>query len=153
MRTPWSGIWTWLDVTRQLCSVAIMSVTPSATVSAEGRRAALAFRWVRGGRQSKDVPGGLNETRQVRRLDARRTGSHVQFHPVGEHEAHPGAAFGRRSRHAQWYLWPPIEPQHNLGQRHAGFLQFADVDESLQVRWGIVRSAPCPERRGQEAAL
>src|SRR5262249_32775909 len=148
MRTPWSGIWTWFDVTRQLCSVAIMGVTPSATVSAAGRslKRPLPFRGVWGGWQSEGVSGGLDETRQLRRLDARRTGAHVQFHPVGEDVAHPVAALWGCSRDVQWYLWHPIESHHNLGQRHASFLQFADVHESLQVRRGIVRSAPRPKR-------
>src|SRR5215510_6480813 len=92
MRTPWSGIWTWLDVTRQLCSVAFMGIIPSATVSAEGRRAALPFREVRGGLESKGLPCGLDKIRQLRRLEACCTGAHVQFHPLGEHKAHPAAA-------------------------------------------------------------
>ena len=112
------------------------------------------------------MPCGLNETRQLRRLDACCASAHVQFHPVGEHEAHPGAALweGRCApcahtvapkcrRDAHWHLWHPIEPRRDLGQRHAGFLQRADVDESFQVRRGVVRSAPRPERRGQQPAL
>lgn len=108
---------------------------------------------MRAGLEAKGLLCGLDETRQLRRLEARRTGAHVQFYPVSEHEAHPGAPLWRHLRGAHWRLWYPIELRRDLGQRHAGFLQLADVDESFQVRLGIVWSAPRPERRGQEPAL
>src|SRR5215831_6669638 len=135
----------------------------TATVSAEGRRAALPFRRVRGGLQAQGLPCGLNETRQLRRLEARRTGAHVQFHPIGEHEAHPGAALWEgRYREARWHLvyvragsqrvrahiWYAIELCRDLGQRHTDFLQLADVDEAFQVRRSVVRSASGPKWGG-----
>src|SRR6266436_5933534 len=123
MRMPWSGIGTWLDVTRQLCSVSSMGVTPA--------------REVRGSLKSKGLLCSLDETRQLRRLEARRTGTHVQFHSVGKHKAHPGAPLWGHLRDAHWLLWYPIELRHDLGKRHASFLQLADVDESFQVRLGV----------------
>jgi hypothetical protein len=77
---------------------------------------------MRGGLESKGLPRGLNETRQLRRLEARRTGTHVEFHPVGEHEAHPGAPLWGSLRGAYWRWCYPIEPRRDLGKRHASFL-------------------------------
>jgi len=110
-------------------------------------------REVRGGLEAKGLLYSLDETRQLRRLEARRTGPHVQFHPVCEHKAHPGTPLWGHLRGAYWQLWYPIELRRDLGQRHAGFLQLADVDQSFQVRLGVVWSAPRAERRGQEPAL
>ena len=59
---------------------------------------------MQGGLEAKGVPCGLNETRQLRRLEARRTGAHVQFHPIGEYEAHPGAVLWERHCGARWRL-------------------------------------------------
>ena len=42
---------------------------------------------MRGGRESKCLLGGLDEARQLLRLDTHGTGTHVLFHPGGEHEA------------------------------------------------------------------
>ena len=123
---------------------------------------------MRGSLEAKGLPCRLNETRQLRRLEARRTGAHVQFHPVGEHEAHPGAAcWEGRYREARWrlvcvragsqriraHMWYAIELCRDLGQRHTDFLQLADVDEAFQVRRSVVRSASCPKWGGQEPAL
>jgi hypothetical protein len=47
---------------------------------------------MRGGLEAKGLPRSRNETRQLRRLEAGSTGAHVQFDPLSEHEAHPGAA-------------------------------------------------------------
>ena len=96
---------------------------------------------------------GLDEACQLRRLEAGSIGAHVQFYPLSEHKAYPGAALWGYLRDAHWLLWYPIELHRDLSQRHAGFLQLADVDESFQVRLGVVWSAPRPERRGQEPAL
>jgi hypothetical protein len=103
---------------------------------------------MRNGLESQSLPCSLNETRQLRRLEAGCTGTHVEFHPVSEHEAHPGTPFGRYLRDAHWRLVYLIELRHGLGKRHSGFLQLADVDEAFQVRRGVVWSAPRPERRG-----
>jgi hypothetical protein len=108
---------------------------------------------VRGGLEAKGLLCGLDETRQVRRLEARRTGAHVQFHTLSKHKAHPGTPLWECLRDTHWHPWYPIELRHDLGQRHAGFLQLADVDKSFQVRLGVVWSAPRAERRGQEPAL
>ena len=43
-----------------------------------------------GGLEAKDLPYSLNETQQLRRPEAGSTGTHVQFHPLSEYEAHPG---------------------------------------------------------------
>ena len=117
---------------------------------------------------SKDLPGRRNETRQLRWLQAGRTGTHVEFHPVSEHEAHPDSPLredvrARRTqgrvplggylRDAHWRLGYPIEPRRDLGKWHSGFLQPADVDEAFQVRRGVVWSAPRPQRCGQEPTL
>jgi len=48
-------------------------------------------REVRAGLEAKGLLCGLDETRQLRRLEARRTGAHVQFHAVSKHKTHPGA--------------------------------------------------------------
>jgi hypothetical protein len=42
---------------------------------------------MRGGLEAKGQLGSLNETRQLRRLEAGSTGAHVQFYPLSEHEA------------------------------------------------------------------
>jgi len=42
------------------------------------------------GLESKGLLDGLDETRQLARLKVGRTGTHVEFYPVNEHEAHPG---------------------------------------------------------------
>jgi hypothetical protein len=47
---------------------------------------------MRGGLEAQGLPCSLNETRQLRRLEAGSTGAHVQFYPLSEHEAYPGAA-------------------------------------------------------------
>ena len=104
---------------------------------------------MRGGLEAKALLCSLDEARQLRRLEARRTGTHVQFHSVGKHKAHPGAPLWGHLRDTHWHPWYPIELRRDLGQRHAGFLQLADVEESFQVRLGIVWSAPRAERRGQ----
>jgi len=104
---------------------------------------------VRGSLESKGLLCGLDETRELGRLQARRAGAHVQFHPVGEHKAPPRTLLCERLSGARWRLWHPIESRRDLGKRDSGFLQLADVDESFQVRQGVVRSAPRPERRGQ----
>src|SRR5262252_8088053 len=127
MRTPWSGIWTWLDVTRQLCSVAFMGVTP---YGRWGSDLPSLIRGVRGGLESKGLPCDLNETRQLRRLEAYCTSAHVQFHPLGEYEAPPGATLCENCWDARWRLERPIELGRDLGQWHAVFLQLADVHES-----------------------
>src|SRR5215471_14332473 len=51
----------------------------------------LPFTRVRGALQAQGLPRGLNEPCQLRRLEARRISTHVQLHPVSEHEAHPGS--------------------------------------------------------------
>ena len=108
---------------------------------------------MRSGLESQSLPCSLNETRQLRRLEAGCTGTHVEFHPVSEHEAHPGTPFGRYLRDAHWRLVYPIEPRRDLAKWHSGLLHLADVDESFQVRRGVVWSAPRPERHGQEPTL
>jgi hypothetical protein len=108
---------------------------------------------MRGGLKSKGLPCSLNETRQLRRLAAGSTGAHVQFYPLSEHEAYPGASLWGYLRRAHWRLEYPIEPRHDLGKWHSSFLQLADLDESFQVRRGVVWSAPRPERRGHEPTL
>jgi len=116
---------------------------------------------MRDGLRSKGQPCRLNETRQLRRLETGGTGTHVEFHPVGEHEAYPGFSLREEGRAALWgYLrgahWRsgyPIEPRRDLSKWHTSLLQLADMDESFQVRQGIVWSPPCPERRGQEPTL
>ena len=139
MRTPWSGIETWLDVTRQLCSVSFMVLTPS--------------RGMRGSLEAKGLPCRLNETHQVRRLEAGSPGAHVQFYPLSEYEAYPGAAPWGYLRGTHWRLGYPIETRRDLGKWHASLLELADLDESFQVRRGVVWSAPRPERCGQEPAM
>src|SRR5262249_5135414 len=113
MRTPWSGIETWLDVTRQLCRVSFMALTPS--------------RGMRGGLEAKGLPCRRNETRQLRRLEVDSTSAHVQFYPLSEHEAHPGAALWRYLGGAHWRLGYPIEVRRDLGKWHSGFLELADA--------------------------
>ena len=108
---------------------------------------------MRSGLESQGQPCSLNETRQLRRLEAGCTGTHVEFHPVSEHEAHPGTPLWGSLGGGHWRLRYPIEPRRDLGKRHSGFLQLADVDEAFQVRRGVVWSAPRPERRGQEPTL
>jgi hypothetical protein len=123
---------------------------------------------MRSGLGFKNLPCSRNDTRQLRRLEAGGTGAHVEFHPVSEHETHPGFPLwedvrARRTqgraplwgylRDAHWRLGYPIEPSGDLGKRHSGLLQLADVDEAFQVRRGVMWSAPRPERRGQEPAL
>ena len=108
---------------------------------------------MRGGLKSKGLPCSLNETRQLRRLAAGSTGAHVQFYPLSEHEAYPGASLWRYLRGAHWRLGYPIEPRRDLGKWHASLLELADLDESFQVCRGIVWSAPRPERRGHEPTL
>ena len=108
---------------------------------------------MRAGLEAKGLLYGLDETCQLRRLEARRTGAHVQFHTLSKHKAHPGAPLWGHLRGAHWRLWYPIELRYDLGQRRASFLQLADVDESFQVRLGIVWSAPRAEWSGQEPAL
>ena len=61
----------------------------------------------------------LNETRQLRRLEAGGTGTHVEFYPVGEHEAHPGTPLWGYVRGAHWHLEDTIEPHRNLGKWHS----------------------------------
>jgi hypothetical protein len=108
---------------------------------------------MRGGLRSKGQPCRLNETRQLRRLEAGGTGTHVEFYPVGEHEAHPGTPLWGYVRGAHWHLEGTIEPRRNLGKWHSGFLQLADVDEAFKMRRGVVWSAPRPERSGQQPTL
>jgi hypothetical protein len=108
---------------------------------------------MRGGLRSKGQPCRLNETRQLRRLEAGGTGTHVELHPVGEHEAHPGTPLWESLRSTHWRLGYSIELRRDLGKRHSGLLQLADVDEAFQMRRGVMRSAPRPERRGQEPTL
>ena len=108
---------------------------------------------MRGGLEAKGLPCRRNETRQLRRLEAGSTGAHVQFDPLGEYEAYPGAALRGYLRGAHGRLEYPIEARLDLGKWHTSLLELADLDESLQVRRGVVWSAPCPERRGQEPAL
>jgi hypothetical protein len=108
---------------------------------------------MRGGLRSKGQPCRLNETRQLRRLEAGGTGTHVELHPVGEHEAHPGTPLWESLRSPHWRSGYAIELRRDLGKRHSGLLQLADVDEAFQMRRGVMRSAPRPERRGQEPTL
>jgi hypothetical protein len=46
-----------------------------------------------GGLEAEGLPCRLNEMQQLRWLEASNTGTHVQFHPVSEYEAHPGTPF------------------------------------------------------------
>jgi hypothetical protein len=46
-----------------------------------------------GGLEAEGLPCRLNEMQQLRWLEAGNTGTHVQFHPVSEYEAHPGTPF------------------------------------------------------------
>jgi hypothetical protein len=108
---------------------------------------------MRGGLEAKGQSCSLNETRQLRRLEAGGTGAHVQFYPLSEHEAYPGAALWGYLRGAHWRLEYPIKPRRDLGKWHASLLELADLDESFQVCRGIVWSAPRPERRGQKPTL
>ena len=108
---------------------------------------------MRGGLEAKGQSCSLNETRQLRRLEAGSTGAHVQFYPLSEYEAYPGAALWGYLRGAHWRLEYPIKPRRDLGKWHASLLELADLDESFQVCRGVVWSAPRPERRGQEPTL
>ena len=108
---------------------------------------------MRGGLEAKGQSCSLNETRQLRRLEAGSTGAHVQFYPLSEHEAYPGAPPWGYLRGVHWRLEYPIEPRRDLGKWHASLLELADLDESFQVCRGIVWSAPRPERRGHEPTL
>ena len=108
---------------------------------------------MRGGLQSKGQPCRLNETRQLRRLETGGTGTHVELHPVGEHEAHPGTPLWECLRSTHWRVGYSIELRRDLGKRHSSLLQLADVDEAFQMRRGVMRSAPRPERRGQKPTL
>ena len=108
---------------------------------------------MRGGLKSKGQPCRLHETRQLRRLATGGTGTHVEFHPVGEHETHPGTPLGESLRSTHWRVGYSIELRRDLGKRHSGLLQLADVDEAFQMRRGVMRSTPRPERRRQEPTL
>lgn len=99
--------------------------------------------------EAKGLPCRFDQTRQLRRQEARYASTHVQLDSVGKHKAHPGAALWEYRRGVHWCLWYPIESRRDLCQGHSGFLQRADADESLQVRLSVVRSAPCPQRRRQ----
>ena len=106
-----------------------------------------------GGLEAKGLPCRRNETCQLQRLETGSTGAHVQFYPLSEHKAYPGAALWGYLRDAHWRLGYPIEARRDLGKWHASLLELADLDESFQVRRGVVWSAPRPERRGQEPTL
>ena len=108
---------------------------------------------MRNGLRPKGLPCRLNETRQLRRLEADGTGTHVEFHPVGEYEAHPGTPLWESLRRTHWRLRYAIELRRDLGKWHPDFLQLADVDEAFKVRRGVVWSAPRPERSGQQPTL
>jgi hypothetical protein len=108
---------------------------------------------MRGGLQSKGQPCRLSETRQLPRLETGGTGTHVEFHPVGEYEAHPRTALWESLRSTHWCVGYSIELRRDLGKRHSGLLQPADVDEAFQMRRGVMRSAPCPEGCRQEPTL
>ena len=47
---------------------------------------------MKSGLESKGLPCYRNETRQLRRLEAGSIGAHVQFYPLSELKAYPGAA-------------------------------------------------------------
>ena len=108
---------------------------------------------MRGGLKSKGQPCRLHETRQLRRLATGGTGTHVEFHPVGEHETHPGTPLWESLRSTHWRVGYSIELRRDLGKRHSGLLQLADVGKAFQMRRGVMRSTPRPERRGQEPTL
>ena len=108
---------------------------------------------MRGSLESKGQPCSINETCQLRRLEAGSTGTHVEFHPVGEHEVHPGTPLWESLRSTHWRVGYSIELRRDLDKRHSGLLQLADVDKAFQMRRGVMRSAPCPKRRGQEPTL
>ena len=108
---------------------------------------------MRGGLESKGQSCSLNKTRQLQRLEASGTSTHVEFYPVSEHEARPDAPLWRCLRDAHWYLGDPIELRRDLGKWHSAFLQLADMHEAFQMRQGIVWSAPRPERCGHEPTL
>ena len=71
---------------------------------------------MRGGLEAKGQSCSLNETRQLRRLEAGGTGAHVQFYPLSEHKAYPGASLWRYLRGTHWRLEYPIKPRRDLGK-------------------------------------
>jgi hypothetical protein len=77
----------------------------------------------------------------------------VQFHPLSEYEAHPDTPFWEYLRGAHWRLGYAIEPRRDLCKWHASLLELTDLDESFQVRQGVVWSTSRPERCGQEPTL
>ena len=77
---------------------------------------------MRGGLEAKGLPCSLNEMQQLRRLEAGSTGTHVQFHPVSNHEAPPGTALEGYLRDVHWRLGDPIEPRRDLDKWHASLL-------------------------------
>jgi radical SAM superfamily enzyme YgiQ (UPF0313 family) len=108
---------------------------------------------MRGGLEAKGLPCSRDETQQLRRLKASSTGTHVQFHPLSEYEAHPGTPFWEYLRGTHWRLGYAIEPRRDLGEWHTSLLELTDLDESFQVRRGVVWSTPRAERCGQEPTL
>jgi hypothetical protein len=103
---------------------------------------------MRGGLEAEGLPCSRNETQQLRRLKAGSTGTHVQFHPLSEYEAHPGTPRWGYLRGTPWRLGYPIEPCRDLGKWHTSLLELTDLGESFQVRRGVVRSSPRAERCG-----
>jgi hypothetical protein len=108
---------------------------------------------MRGGLEAKDLPCSLNEMPQLRRLETGSTSTHVQFYPVSEYEVHPGTPRRGYLRNTHWRPGYLIEPRRDFGQWHASLLELTDLDESFQVRRGVVWSTPRPERCGQEPTL
>jgi hypothetical protein len=70
---------------------------------------------MRGGLEAKGLPCSLNEMPQLRWLEAGSTGTHVQFHPLSEYEAHPGTPRWEYLRGTHRRLGHCIEPRRDLG--------------------------------------
>jgi hypothetical protein len=77
---------------------------------------------MRGGLDAEGLSYSFNEMQQLRRLQAGSTGTHVQFHPLSEYEAHPGTPLWEYLRGTHWRLGYPIEPRRDLGKWHTSLL-------------------------------